>query len=825
MSTPFVCRQCTTRSSQFHSVRIRPRPSEPRAPAVLSIAALPIWSVPAEQQREISTGYGFAGNQGTKSPTYNSGLQDFQYDSVIEDQPRWNGQLVKFTNWRRPEVKKLGKLQVLGSQDLKKKILRCLGDYRIVHDDLIRFYSLSPQEARHAISQLERLLGGREAAEAGARLEQFHLWKSHFKELSEIVSGSHPTPGNDDDSPEHPLWTYSVRHDSEAMKEVWQRQDQTRRQYLWPQTIVSTFRSHLSTIPNLIRATFQPSWCPSYIVEDVVYLLSRTLDNAQASKNDQWQLIELVFFLLKNSTPRFMILEQRVIWKVMSLIPTSRVAEFHERLKNIEHPLNQNTLLHFASRFARSSNHKVQAAEILHSLSGVPGFDINSPVSISVCTSLLSVEEGKLPGNHAAPDELFKMLLDAGFQPNILTLSTLMRNFCVRGRVEVALDIFDLLAHRNIQPDAHIFSILINGAKHALDIESLQRIVNMIDARKAWFLYLVNDLLEFIYQYNESQRGHRRRQRKTDTARAWRLMVQVYLKFFKPDPLQKLTLFPLENLLATRQQQVSPKLQGIDRFTASLKPLPNALLLQPDSITLGLMFRVHFWTIQNPVPLQMYYKHFMEKLREGDPIITQIVKDQGTMVFDTFLRDFMQFKSTLKKGLLMVQGMHDRANQEKEKLGKNILHPQPSVHTYTILITALRNHHHTQGVIVTLIMMIKEGIEPNIITWNAVIGALLQKGYLEEAVRVLQNLKQVGLESNARTVQEITKVSKHKRRHILKLMSEDRVYTSDQLSFARSLLRRWEKGDNRLIDHRHKSKSRKTAANKLPKLTQLSGIV
>ncbi|KAI0853183.1 hypothetical protein F5Y00DRAFT_225688 [Daldinia vernicosa] len=807
MTTPFICRQCIARLSQSHSVRISPRRFELHAQAISTAAPQSIWSFPAEQRREPSNGYDVADNHGTGLPTYDPTLfpQTYQGEPIAESQPAWDGHFKKFIPRHRPELNKLRDLPVRGPHDLQKKILQSLGDYSIVYKDLMHTYGLSPREARHAISQLERLLGGRSAMEAGTRLEHFNAWKIHFIGLLEIVSGSHSDPGAGDDLSKQPLWTPSRKQDSEAMKEIWQRQNQTRRESLWPHIIISAFLSHLGTIPSLIRATFQSSWCPSYVVEDIVYLLSRTLDDNRTSKSDQRQVTELIFFLLKNSTPRYMVLEQLVIRKVISSLPTSKLVELHEDLKNIEHPLQHNTLLHFASRFARDSRYKVHAAEIIHFLSSRPGFDINSPAAISTCTSLLSVEEGNLPGDHAAPDELFKMLLDAGFQPNILTLSALMRNFCIRGRVEVALSIFDLLAERGIEPDPNIFSILINGAKYALDFESLCRIVTIIEARKVWSLYLVNDVLDFIYQYNESRRQNKRRQRKRDTARAWRLMVQVYMKFFKLAPLQKLTLFPLENLLATRPEQISPKLKGVDRLIARLKPLPDALLMRPDSITLALMFRVHFWTIHSTGPLRMYYNYFMKLLNKGDPIITQIIKDQGTMVFDTFLRNFMQFGSTFESGIRIVQRMHDRANQEMKKLGKNVLHPQPSVHTYTILMTGLRNHKHTRGVLVTLNMMIKEGIVPNIVTWNAVIGALLQKGYLEEAVRVMRNLKQVGLESNARTVKEITNVSKFKKKWVATLMrklDEKPTDISDQRLFTKSLLRRWEKPDDRLIGRR-----------------------
>ncbi|KAI8966598.1 hypothetical protein F5Y11DRAFT_308718 [Daldinia sp. FL1419] len=807
-STSFICRQYIARIAQSNSARIISRRFELHTQAISTAAPQPIWTYPAEQRQEPSTEFDVADNYEAGFPTYDPALPPHasRDEAVAEHQLNWDGNLKKFVLRRqRSDVKKLRNLQVNGSHDLKKKILRCLGDYSVVYEDLMHIYGLSAGEARHAMRQLERLLGGRSAAEAGELLDHFHIWKSHFKELSEIVASLHSITGLDDDSSKRPLWTPSTRQDSEAMKDVWQRQDRTRRKVLWPQTMISAFRSHPSTIPSLMRATFQPSWCPSYIVEDIVYLLSQTLNDTQPNKSDHRQVTELVFFLLRNSTPRYLVLEQQVIWKIMSSIPTSKLVELHEDLKRIEHPLNQHTLLHFASRFTRGSKYKVLAAEIIHSLSSIPEFNINSPAATSVCTSLLSVQEGQLPGDHAAPDELFKMLLDTGFQPNIITLTTLMRNFCVRGRVEVALDIFDLLADRDIEPDPHIFSILMNGAKIALDVESLRRIYIMIEARKLWSTHLVNDVLDFIYQYNEAQRGHRRRQRKRDTARAWRLMFHVYIKFFKLAPLQKLTLFPLENLLATRPEQISPKLKEVYQLTSTLKSLPDALLMQPDSTTLALMFRVHFWTIQRPAPLQMYYKYFIRCLNKGDPIITRIVQDQGTMVFDTFLRDFMQFKPTFASGVGIVQSMHDRANKENKELGKNILCPPPSAHTYTILMTGLRNHKRIQGVIMALNMMIKEGITPNIVTWNTVIGALLQAGYLEEAVRVMRNLKHVGLESNARTVKEITSVSRIKRKAIatlMKKMGEEPADITDQRLFAESLLRRWEKQDEKLISHR-----------------------
>lgn len=662
----------------------------------------------------------------------------------------------------------------------------------------MRIYGLSRQEARHAVNQLERSLWGRHSkVEAAERLDLFHAWKKHFNELLHMAQSSHFTTEPAADSTGTDDETHPRTQDLATVRDVWLRLSQERREALWPQVIVSAFRSNPSTLFSLVQATFQASWCPNYAVEDLVYFLFRTLDNIQNNEGRRQQVIELMFFLLKKSPPRYLVLEQMTIYKAISWLPTSRVVELYETLKKIESPLNTNTMLQFASRLARESKYKVQAADIIHSLSKMPGFDINSPAAASVCTTLLTLgEEGGLPDDHAAPDELFKMLLDAGFRPNLLSLTALMRNFCVRERVEIAWSIFNLLLERGNEPDGYVFSTLLNGSKRSLDMESFQRSVDLIESRKGWSPRLVNDVLDFIYQENESQAVSRRRQRKSTSAKAWRMMVQVYAKFFDLAPLQKLTLFPLENLLAPGSSKEAPAhLRQLSQILGALPSRPDALLMKPDSITLGLMLIAHFRTMNRPNRLQAYYRHIMKLLYQGDRTVVSLVKDKGTWIHDIFIQNFMQFRQTLESGIQIVQNMHDKAKQEKKERGENILHPPPSVHTYTILMNGLRNHRHTRGVITALNTMIKEGIKPNIVTWNTVIGALSREDYLEDTVRVMRYLEQIGLESNDRTVREVTRLSKYRKKRIASLLKSPKkpVYFGDQRSFAESLLNIWER--------------------------------
>ncbi|XXH03461.1 hypothetical protein Hte_009863 [Hypoxylon texense] len=461
----------------------------------------------------------------------------------------------------------------------------------------------------------------------------------------------------------------------------------------------------------------------------------------------------------------------------------------------VEHPLHWNTSLHFASQFVQNSIYKVEAAELIYSLRTKRGFDINSPAAASVCTTLLNLKgEDRLPGEEAAPDKLFKLLLDLGFRPNLLGLSALMRNFCVRGRVEVAWNIFNLLAQRGIQPDAQVFSILLNGAKDAVDIESLQRIVNVINVNKCWSPYLVNDLLGFIYQVNEFHNKSEissRTRRKRNCEMAWRLMVQMYTKFFHLAPLQKLTLYPLENLLAPdAKREVPAHLSQLNRLAATLAPLPDPLLMRPDSITLSLMFKAHMRSLGKPRPLMAYYDHFKELLRKGDRTVVKLVKDQGMVVFSIFLRDFLQFQTTAKYSLQVLREATIKSRQH----GKDTYNRPQLAHAYTILMNGFRNRRHPQQVMVILNRMIREGITPNITTWNVVIGTLLRENHIREAVWVMQHLEQMGLETNNHTVREITRLSYTKRKWVAQLMEspdQQSLTRGGHISLAKSLLRIW----------------------------------
>ncbi|KAL7623371.1 hypothetical protein AAE478_007052 [Parahypoxylon ruwenzoriense] len=779
MPMSFICHQCIARLAQSHIRRFRPKSSQLHTQAVSTSPAQPIWAVSTQDRLEEATR--------VKQDTTTT------ITTTDDHKTHWDGHVKKFVPRARIDVQRLAREPPPTTLcTLKSKIMRAVGNYKVVRSDLMYIYGLTYEQARHAVSQLERLLWGRHSPnEIGQRLDLFLFWKGEFKDLI-VPKDPHDAAKEPADSPEVGMWTSLEKEDIETMKAAWHRLNQERREALWPQMILSAFRSNPGILPSFVQATFQPSWCPSYVVEDAVYLLFQTLDAIQATDKRRQEVAELVVFLLKTSPPRYLVLEQIAIRKVMALIPTSSLNGLHQTLKKVEHPLHTNTLLHLASRFARESKYKVLAAEIIYALSSTPGFDINSPAATSVCTSLLTIQkDGSLPQGHAEPDTLFKMLLEAGFRPNLLGLSTLMRNLCVRGHLEPAWKIFNILMQYNIDPDAHVFSVLLNGSKHNMDVESLENIVDMIEPSKAWTPVLLNDLLDFLYREIEYEGDRRRRQLQAKRAKTFRAMIQLYAKFFNLAPLQKLFIFPLEGLIVSDSMSPSKAAKAV----AALQPRSDALPMQPDSITLGVMLMGHIRSINKPEILRLYYDHFLGLLHKNDQTILKVIKDNGTMIHDIFLHGFMQFWVAFDHAIQMVEKMIADAKWEKKMHGTNELHPPPSVYTYTILMNGFRKHKHPRGVVATLNMMVNDsGIKPNLATWNTVIATLLERTYLSDAVKVMRHMEQAGFEWNSRTLQAFSRLPRMERTRVADLLEKARNEPedlSDHVFVTRLLRNSW----------------------------------
>ncbi|KAJ3568615.1 hypothetical protein NPX13_g6357 [Xylaria arbuscula] len=670
----------------------------------------------------------------------------------------WNDEFRKFVPRQPPVVEQLASRPVANNaRELKAKILGAQGNYLFCHKDLVALYGLSHQEARHAVGQLERLLwGGLDLQVSAQRLDQYLLWKQDF---AAILNAHQNNPSQVESE------TASRARTPAAMKTAWRGLDGDKRERYWPQIILAVAHSDPFLTSTLVESTFDPSWCPAYVIEDVLYLLlrQRQLALQKGARSDssriEQEITVTAIFVLNKCPPRYLALEQTVLLSILQTLSASRLSEFFELLKAIEHPLHANTLLHIASRFAKSYDTKMNALDVLGILTEMPGFDLNTPAAASVCTSLLTLSENEpLPDEKAAPDLLFEFLIGRGFRPNLLGLSALMRNFCIRGHLDTAWKIFELMLQHGLEPDRHVYSILLNGSKQNLDSASFESIFNIISARNDWSPVLLNDFLGLLFRESELQPEQRRRQRKANNA--WRHMLQLYSKFFDLAPLQKFTLFPLENMIGLRRARPSNSTTSI-RLAESLMPLPDSRLMQPDTTTLSLMIGAHMRSLITSKYVIRYYNTFTNMVARKHPIALDLLANHGTLMFDTFLRALLQFKETINFAVNEVQKCIKAARIEKERLGCNKHHHPPSLHTWTILLNGLKNHNDTRGVVAIFNMMTNiGGVQPNLVTWNALIQAFARTGNANGAVKAIWSLEKAGFQPDEQTIKAFNMLSR-----------------------------------------------------------------
>ncbi|KAK6074864.1 Protein Rf1, mitochondrial [Seiridium cupressi] len=767
MRLPYVCRPCLARLRQSSSQI--PRHNY----AAIHTVVAPEQDINPEWHVHEEPSYHFNQEQSRHSATAGDGAGAFPGGEVarrqIKKQNRTN------TAERTPHP--------THPQRLRSWILHPHHDIKKSWRRIAAVYGLPKPTAQDAAGQLERLLSDQQS-EAPDLYAEYEAWKFEYGKILRHLSNAsaHWTSTSTDWA----VFADGTVPSAAAMRASWIEVDKEKREKLWPRMIQSMFTASPELLSSFLQATYDPSWSPFYVAEDVVRLLLLRSKTSEAGGHED--LLDLVFFLLKSDTSGRLQLSQDVIGTIISNSSLVRVHDLFHHLRAADKALKPQTSLHFASRFAKSNEHKALAAEILCGLARHQDFDINSPAASSVCTSLLHLsDDGEVPQGPAAPDELFRLLLEAGLRPNILNITALMRNFCIRGHLDTAWTVFELLLGYGIEPDEHVYSTLLHAAKQELDVESIRRIMAAIHTHNTWSAPILNDFLDIILRESESQPERRRRQKKTNNA--FRHMLLVYAKFFRLEPLQKLCTFPLEDYLVW-QGPPSEKSTTITQIAAALLPQPESKLVKPDTVTLSLMLSAairgaprFYNSLQSGVKEMLeQINHFNRLFDSGDSTAVALVDKHGSLMYDVFLRGMLQFQQCLHPAVHLVQTMLGRHSDEQGGHGRKIPYPRPSVHTWTMLVNGFKNHRQP-GIAASMVrMMIREGgVKPNMVTWNTLITAFACVHDAQGAVRTIKYLETSGLRPDKYTIQAIRSMNSRARKQALALMeaSMDKLIPPD----------------------------------------------
>ncbi|KUI59594.1 hypothetical protein VP1G_06832 [Cytospora mali] len=411
--------------------------------------------------------------------------------------------------------------------------------------------------------------------------------------------------------------------------------------------------------PMVLEALMADIVLPSYMIEDTIQLLvihirKLNLDEQQVLAGT---LTDLVAHIFEQSPQQYIQFSQNTLFSLMHVLPAKKLAVWFDKLVEIKHPLHAYTMLHFASRFAKSPETKVLSLDILRDLCDGK-LDINTAVGASLCSSILTFEENELLAldeNQATPAELFQCLLELGLVPNVITYTAIMRDLCLKKELATALDVFKVMRQHGIEPDAYTYSVIINGCKSCEDFDTLVHFA--VEARTSNIQdpHVWNDIIHatFLACLKEPrEKGGPRRPRYM----VWGPMNAIYTRFFDSQPLRPLIAAQLTEVHSWMELQgyIPTKLKGA---FVQLRPLPPLQHWQPTSSTLALMIMGFVRHLPRPYDVIVFYSHFRDLLRQGHPTAELLVREQGSLVHDIVLRALLKWRGTLRVMLDIIRDM------------------------------------------------------------------------------------------------------------------------------------------------------------------------
>ncbi|ERT01814.1 hypothetical protein HMPREF1624_00108 [Sporothrix schenckii ATCC 58251] len=573
----------------------------------------------------------------------------------------------------------------------------------------------------------------------------------------------------------------------------------------WPHLMVAALRTYPGRAHLIFQATFDVDVVPSYMAEDTINFLLHMRESPKVREKAiipfdtpaAEDLLSVLRYVLEKSPPDYLRLRQSSLYLFTRMLASSldNVADLYHDLVRYQHPMHKNTRLQIAGRLAGSPRpeHKTLAVNVLQRALAETDLDINTPQGAALCTAILtagegdSVEAAETGSSHstpaATPAELFELLLQCGLEPNLITYTTIIRGLCLKQELDAALQVLQLmLSEAKTEPDAFVYSILMNGAKIGCNYPIIQQVAQSAAAHGVRHPFLWNDFLQAIYTtaLNEARRD--RQLKRPRVIPAFPLMVQAYARVFELAPLRK--LLPDVNLDFVAAADFASSSSGASRngpssrlgagtnipsnrhweFAAQLAPTVRSLpklspveLVEPTGSTLATMVLGYIQGLSNPYDVITFYTHFRRLLQTGDPMATRLVRDQSSQVHDCVVMALTEFEGMLRAALDVVSDMlrDAAAALEADKEGGSAAaatsvhgghHPPPSVYTWSILINGFMFHRQYKQGERVLNMMRERGVEPNLVTWNTLLAGYARAQRSGNTISTFERLERTGKE-------------------------------------------------------------------------------
>ncbi|KAI9900271.1 hypothetical protein N3K66_004533 [Trichothecium roseum] len=613
---------------------------------------------------------------------------------------------------------------------------------------------------------------------------RFRFWKSWISKITFGDVSVQSAPWRNDGL------DFAKLKSHQAMLDAWHQLDINERREFWPRLMLSTLSHDARKASQVLAATLDPL-PPGYALIDVLNLIA---DNDRASyyrrgKNmrNADRLLDLVLYLIHHTPSGYIPFVQRTFGKLARNLPPYHAKELHAALQEAGAALHPHTKLHFADTLAGAaikSQYKDEAFGILKEV-GEDAEVHAKPRFASVLTSLLWCEPlDNAQAKEFSPSDCVQYFMEAGHVPNMLTFTSFLRTLCRRREWVEAIRLAKLFSN-SVQPlDAKALQTIFNGAKSSLDADKVRDVLEFSKKSTANKVAVFNNALHSVYYFADAEFAQRRELPASDH-QPFVTLLGVYVEKFELEPLQWLIPEMLPLLLDRQDMAMNPSIDESPsrrfRYEHSIVPVVKEFYaadgckkVKPDATTLAIMLRAYIKSLWRPYDLMSFYSFYkirLEEVSRGKGEYRDTLLSQGSVIHDTLIHAMLKqngltrpalevFGDMLKERIKTLESKED--DRVRSADSKAAMHPEPSVFTFSILLHSLFLRKETALVEQIIKVMHENGIEPNLVTWNTLIGGYALMQNVPKTVKALRELETTGHVPDEHTYKAFSKLNNQK---------------------------------------------------------------
>lgn len=336
--------------------------------------------------------------------------------------------------------------------------------------------------------------------------------------------------------------------DSEQVWQIWNTFERQTKERYWPHLLIYLLEKHPHRALSFIHAvTYQPcvKTLDIKIITDSFEHLSHLYCNEASwmpahetdlRRNKPNFIPTLYHFLHGHLQPFSHMCTQELLYKLVTFVSVEDLKRIYDLLQHFNAHMGYDTLLHYASAFARAGDFRTALDCLRASVEVAIGKKkfvdedrFNWTCALIIRKSMLKKE------NYHQTTEIVAAMLELGLKLDIRLYNCIISNAMDAGDYSTSFKVYNTLSENGLTPDKYTLSSLLNGCTKADDPAKFKDFAEFCaeSAKEINDPWLAADFIYFQFMLHK-------REFKDPAKLLYRSnqMIQTYLNFFSPRPLE-----------------------------------------------------------------------------------------------------------------------------------------------------------------------------------------------------------------------------------------------------------------------------------------------